>query len=1161
MKRLGVILLLLELSISSFAAEFYRKQTGTATIANGNTSTTATITAVDLTQSFLVFSSTISNADPTNVQIGGTMSNATTLTFIRTGNTGAVTIKWQVFEFEGGVYVQRGSSGVPLSTNVDITLECIDVSKSFPIISGRKSGSQVGNDDGVTADITSSTNLRLATGTAGGNYEEIYWQVVEYQAATVKRVTGSIANGNTSGTGTIAPAVTNLSKAFVLSNHIIGGDVTASSLPRTELTNTTTVTYTRSGTTSAMTFISYVIEFTDQTTVTRGSQTFTGTTSQNVSITAGASSGVFGSGLYGRQGSTNHGGSDDTGHCWFTYEITSGTNLQIVRATAAGSTNAVAPWQIVTFEDTGVQQNTLYSRATGDWETNTTWSFTPDGSSGAVPSGVYPTRRNNVVIQNGHTVTVNSVTDNGPCSTSPDALPLANVGSFTGSGDQMFYQTGDLLIANGGTLAASEEVMLAGYTLIENGGTFTIAEDIINLGYLEVASGGNFSNTDDLILSGNSITIINNLSFGADDIYIDWTNATLCGSGVMNLGNGGPDPTIQFFNGGSLNQVCSSFSVTCTSNCGAFPITPTGSFFSGNRGPGGVGAIDGTSPLKLWFRTDSGISSSGGLVDSWANSAGVSTLNISETGAQRPTLVGSAVNGFSEVSFSGSNRLRTGLNLTTTNFVTNQASTFVVCRADNTTQTSSVYLTDPLETNRFSCHIPWSNVVYYDIGDCCTNDARLNVTGLTGLTGYSVWSYDANPTTGKQLYRNGSLLQNRANTLTYSSHATHRFNIGANTTGSNGFQGDVTETIIFREKINTMQRQLIDNYLAAKFGLTLSANDFYTMDDPGNGSFDFDVAGIGQASDGSQHRDSRGTGIVRMWNPGNLANSEYLLWGHDGAGLTGTTSGVDGTIIQERFNRTWRVSETGDVGTVSISFDFTGIGNPLGSNLRLLIDRDGDGFTDNDVTPIVGTVSSNVAVFSGINLQNGDRFTLGNTDSSSPLPVELVEFSAWSQGEEVVISWATASEVNNDYFVVERSKDAEQWQSIEQVSGAGTSYKSNSYQVIDRSPHPGINYYRLKQVDFDGQFDTSHIVKVLVDGSSSIKIFPNPTTDQLHVDAQFDEGVFHVQLFNSLGQLVTPARQAEGSLLSIDVAHLPSGVYILQILRESTISSFRVIKK
>ena len=153
-------------------------------------------------------------------------------------------------------------------------------------------------------------------------------------------------------------------------------------------------------------------------------------------------------------------------------------------------------------------------------------------------------------------------------------------------------------------------------------------------------------------------------------------------------------------------------------------------------------------------------------------------------------------------------------------------------------------------------------------------------------------------------------------------------------------------------------------------------NDLYDRDDMGNGDFDYDVAGVGQASDGSNHRDARGSGIVRMWNLSNLSDGEFLFWGHDNTSLTSAqTTDVDGTVIEERLSRVWSVSETGDVGTVSLSFDFSALPSPLGSNLRLLIDRDGDGFMDNDVTPIEGAESNDIVTFSNINFSDGDRFT------------------------------------------------------------------------------------------------------------------------------------------------------------------------------------------
>jgi hypothetical protein len=806
---------------------------------------------------------------------------------------------------------------------------------------------------------------------------------------------------------------------------------------------------------------------------------------------------------------------------------------------------------------------TYYSRnATfgGQWDSNTAWTTSSDGTGGPLATGVWPRRHDNVVIRSGHTITVNATNDNRSCGVSPDGLALANIGPFVSSNLAMFYHTGDITVS--GTLNVTGiEMMTAGYTHVLSGGTFSLGSNLVQVGYLEVDAGSIFSSLDDLVLTGNSATIINTNSTSTDDFIIDHTNATLCGSGTATLQNG-MGSQVTYTNLGTVNQICTSFTINCTGGgCIGFPVVGTTVVVTGVTGPGGVGSNAGTSFLKLWFKVDNGLNTTGATINSWANSAGVAALDLSEAGSQRPTLVAGAINGFSEVSFNGSNRLRTGLTLTTSNFITTQASSFVVNRADNTTQSSSVYLTDPLEVNRFSNHIPWAGTVYYDFGNCCGTDARIEVGALTGLTGYSIWSYDANSAAGKQLYRNGTLLQDRANALAYSSHATHRFNIGGNTTGSAGFEGDVTEVIIFNARINQAQRILIQNYLSAKYAIALTANDVYTQDDVGNGNFDFNVAGIGQAGDGSRHIDAQGAGIVRMRNPNNLANNEYLIWGNDSGNLAGTTSGVDGTTIRQRINRVWRVSEVGDVGTVSISFDISGFaGAALGGNLRLLIDRDGDGFADNDVTPIsAGSLASNIITFSGVNFQNGDRFTLGNTDLTTPLPIELLSFTASVVQNDVVLKWSTASETNNHYFNILRSSTGEAWEDIGGEEGAGTSVERNDYELVDTNPLPGISYYRLKQTDTDGTFTLSTIRRIEFAPGYQLKAYPNPTTGKLIVTTGFSLAQEDIRLLNTIGQPVPLQFHQVGNEAEIEIKNVPAGIYILQVRKGFWQQSLRVV--
>ncbi len=403
-------------------------------------------------------------------------------------------------------------------------------------------------------------------------------------------------------------------------------------------------------------------------------------------------------------------------------------------------------------------------------------------------------------------------------------------------------------------------------------------------------------------------------------------------------------------------------------------------------GPGGVGTTDGVSALRIWYSSSSGVVATGTTIDSLRNLAGVSAFDVGEVSGQRPTLVPGAVNGYAEISFSGSNRLRTGLTLTPANFIVNQASSFLVTRADNLSQRSCVYTTDPLVgSTRFTNHIPWSGTVYFDIGTCCGSNARIQVGGLSGLLNYSYWSYDAHPSTGKQLYRNGSLLQSRANTTTYTSYASQRFNVGGNTSGTQGFRGDVTELIVFNQRVNSAQRIIVENYLAAKYGLSSASNDVYDEDNAVNGDFDHDVAGIGRIDASNIHNDALGTGIIRMSGATDLDNNEFLLWGHDNGTLTmDNTTNIPSGASRVRLDRIWRVSESDlsgggvDVGAVTLNVDMSGItGFNTADRLQLLVDTDNDGsFADESPISNAVALGSNVFQFNGVTaLSDNTRFT------------------------------------------------------------------------------------------------------------------------------------------------------------------------------------------
>ena len=166
--------------------------------------------------------------------------------------------------------------------------------------------------------------------------------------------------------------------------------------------------------------------------------------------------------------------------------------------------------------------------------------------------------------------------------------------------------------------------------------------------------------------------------------------------------------------------------------------------------------------------------------------------------------------------------------------------------------------------------------------------------------------------------------------------------------------------------------------------------------------------------------------------------------------------------------------------------------------------------TDTDVWESFGSNTNTFAFdivaetgsFLGQNLMGfTEKFiTLGSTDNSNPLPVSFLYFAGATNGVEHKLSWATASETNNDYFQLERSLDGRFFQVIARIEGAGNSVTQNDYSYLDKVAPAGRVYYRLKQVDFDGAFDYAQeivtLVKIEAQTSLDFVIYPNPTVQK-----------------------------------------------------------------
>lgn len=148
-----------------------------------------------------------------------------------------------------------------------------------------------------------------------------------------------------------------------------------------------------------------------------------------------------------------------------------------------------------------------------------------------------------------------------------------------------------------------------------------------------------------------------------------------------------------------------------------------------------------------------------------------------------------------------------------------------------------------------------------------------------------------------------------------------------------------------------------------------------------------------------------------------------------------------------------------------------------------------------------------------------------------------------------MISWSTAWELNNKGFEIQRSTDALNFETLDFIEGVGNSNTIQSYIYFDRNPK-SINYYRLKQIDFDGKFEYSKIISTKSNIESEVLVYPNPFESNL----TFSENVTNVKLFNSKGELIQ-----EG--LNLNVENISTGIYYLHIFDRESIVIKKVFKK
>lgn len=602
--------------------------------------------------------------------------------------------------------------------------------------------------------------------------------------------------------------------------------------------------------------------------------------------------------------------------------------------------------------------------------------------------------------------------------------------------------------------------------------------------------------------------------------------------------------------------------------------------------PGGV-----STNLGLWLRADEGTNTTvdGASISSWTDQSSQNrdaiTVTLGGASPVNPTFETSEINfnpalRISDVSSTNSSYLRT----TNGNAVADDFSIFAVYKSGQTDGTAGSMTASPAIVGADA-----SVDLDYGLG-LQGGRPYLNAANTNTFTAQSAAQYVSNTphiltatrvvSGAASIYIDSSL--DGAGTSDASSLTTPTsFGIGNHSVASTSaqFDGFIGEVIVYGSALGSDDRNKVESYLGLKYGitragvddggtLTVDERDYRSADgtviwdyDARGMAYYHDIAGIGndevscfsQLKSKSIDSDARVTMGVNSFN----SDKSFLVWGNDDAALEDTGNReFDGSQVKSRLNREWQVQETGTLGTVSLEFDLTGISGPTGVNsnnlnqVRLMVDADGD-FSSGTTLIAPTSISGNVATFDiDFNSTDGYFFTIGS-EQLAALPVTVIDFTAdITPSNSVKLRWTTVSELNNAYFVVQRSADGFTFEDLAIIDGAGSSNDLIYYEFVDIHPYSGLSYYRLKQVDFNGDTDFSFLINVRLTVNGELSLYPNPlnaNSDQFTIDVPEGLNVHSMAIYNLKGEVVLQKDSPEtvGSKINVLWKKQRKGLYLL----------------
>tara|TARA_R110002020_G_scaffold446839_1_gene659146 strand:- start:189 stop:3290 length:3102 start_codon:yes stop_codon:yes gene_type:complete len=277
----------------------------------------------------------------------------------------------------------------------------------------------------------------------------------------------------------------------------------------------------------------------------------------------------------------------------------------------------------------------------------------------------------------------------------------------------------------------------------------------------------------------------------------------------------------------------------------------------------------------------------------------------------------------------------------------------------------------------------------------------------------------------------------------------------------------------------------------------------------------------------------------------------------------------------EVFDKQWQLTPNSQPtgGTYGVNLYLNGVsGGFMQDDNFTIIKRDDNSITWADWGTYESTTSIPNAGQPGRTLNGGygqksgftsfSLFGFGGTGGSA-LPIDLISFTGELVGGNVELEWVVASQINNEYFKIEKSVNCEQWEEIARIPGAGNSNTQMNYIVYDEKPYDGISYYRLSQTDYDGKNETFNPISIIYDKPIKLSINPNPVKEELHLYLEETlKGVTNLTIFNTKGQKVyNKSFIGEYKVLHLNVDRYKKGYYLLEVDHNQRKGTLKFIKE